>query len=121
MNKQLLPKNSSASQLKALYKPNKMDGYPLYPEKEDIYMQDEEVKLDPEAVAEFNYSPNFFAHHTKNELDFQDLQTGDDLDVPGDELDNANENIGSEDEENNYYSLGGDNHLDLDENTPFNN
>jgi hypothetical protein len=35
---------------------------------------------------------------------------GDQLDVPGSELDNAQEDIGSEDEENNYYSLGGDNH-----------
>ena len=30
---------------------------------------------------------------------------GDDLVVPGSELDDADENIGSEDEENNYYSL----------------
>lgn len=36
--------------------------------------------------------------------------TGEDLDVPGSELDNPEENIGEEDEENNYYSLGGDNH-----------
>lgn len=35
---------------------------------------------------------------------------GEDLDVPGAELDDANEAIGSEDEENNSYSLGGDNH-----------
>ncbi len=37
---------------------------------------------------------------------------GSDLDVPGAELDDANENIGNEDEENNYYSLGGDDHND---------
>jgi hypothetical protein len=30
---------------------------------------------------------------------------GDDLEVPGSELDDADENIGEEDEENNYYSL----------------
>jgi two-component system, chemotaxis family, protein-glutamate methylesterase/glutaminase len=29
------------------------------------------------------------------------------------------ENIGSEDEENNYYSLGGDNHINLEENHVF--
>jgi hypothetical protein len=33
---------------------------------------------------------------------------GEDLDVPGSELDDQNEAIGSEDEENNSYSLGGD-------------
>lgn len=37
---------------------------------------------------------------------------GEDLDVPGSELDDANEAIGSEDEENNPYSLGGDGHED---------
>ena len=41
--------------------------------------------------------------------------TGDDLDIPGSEDDDANEEIGEEDEENNYYSLGGDAHEDLEE------
>ncbi|MEO7923093.1 MAG: hypothetical protein ABIR30_05395 [Chitinophagaceae bacterium] len=34
--------------------------------------------------------------------------SGSDLDVPGSEDDDANEEIGEEDEENNSYSLGGD-------------
>lgn len=34
--------------------------------------------------------------------------SGKDLDVPGSEEDDANEEIGEEDEENNSYSLGGD-------------
>ncbi len=38
-----------------------------------------------------------------------------DLDVPGSEDDDANEEIGEEDEENNYYSLGGDAHDNLEE------
>ena len=37
---------------------------------------------------------------------------GSDLDVPGSELDDEKEAIGSEDEENNPYSLGGDGHED---------
>ncbi|HEX2536324.1 MAG TPA: hypothetical protein VHK69_21430 [Chitinophagaceae bacterium] len=41
-----------------------------------------------------------------------------DLDVPGSELDDENESIGEEDEENNYYSLGGDRHENLEED-PF--
>lgn len=36
--------------------------------------------------------------------------SGGDLDVPGSELDDVQERIGSEDEENNYYSLGSDKH-----------
>jgi hypothetical protein len=31
------------------------------------------------------------------------------------ELDDKHREIGSEDEENNYYSIGGDNHNDLEE------
>ena len=34
--------------------------------------------------------------------------SGKDLDVPGSELDEAQEATGNEDEENNYYSLGGE-------------
>ena len=44
-----------------------------------------------------------------NEESFQDNISASDLDIPGDELDDAEENIGEEDEENNDYSLVGDN------------
>lgn len=40
---------------------------------------------------------------------------GKDLDIPGSEQDDNQEMIGSEDEENNSYSLGGDNHENLEE------
>lgn len=43
-------------------------------------------------------------HNAKSNLE------GETLDVPGSELDDQQESIGSEDEENSYYSLGGDNH-----------
>ena len=41
-----------------------------------------------------------------NEKGFGSRQSGKDLDVPGEELDDRNENMGEEDEENNAYSLG---------------
>jgi hypothetical protein len=44
----------------------------------------------------------------RNRAGFPLDATGDDLDVPGSEIDDVNESIGEEDEENNYYSLGGD-------------
>jgi hypothetical protein len=47
-------------------------------------------------------------------VDNEDLNT--DLDIPGSDLDDENEAIGEEDEENNYYSLGGDNHSAQEEN-----
>lgn len=40
--------------------------------------------------------------------DIQEELKQSDLDIPGAESDDSNENIGEEDEENNYYSLGGD-------------
>jgi len=43
------------------------------------------------------------------------LEGENDLDVPGAEEDDLNEEIGEEDEENNYYSLGGDAHENLEE------
>jgi hypothetical protein len=42
-----------------------------------------------------------------NERGFGEERSGKDLDVPGAEADDANESIGEEDEENNSYSLGG--------------
>jgi hypothetical protein len=47
----------------------------------------------------------------KRPVDF----TGEDLDVPGTELDDDQEERGSEDEENNIYSLGGDEKNNLEE------
>ena len=43
-----------------------------------------------------------------NEKTSANAISGSDLDVPGADDDNADENIGEEDEENNPYSLGGD-------------
>jgi len=72
-------------------------GYESYPAEDDIYNKSVETDEDPTDSEDID-----------NLLD-------NDLDVPGSELDNAQEDIGSEDEENNYYSIGGDNHDDLDE------
>ena len=49
--------------------------------------------------------------HRDRPVDF----TGKDLDIPGSELDDEAEETGAEDEENNSYSIGGDNHDDLEE------
>lgn len=48
-----------------------------------------------------------------SKLEFLDEEN--DLDVPGAELDDQNEELGEEDEENNYYSLGGERHEGLEE------
>ena len=75
----------------------------LYPGSKDIYSQlQEDGNIDVEDISAINETNG-------------NIKTGNDLDVPGSELDDAQENIGSEDEENNYYSIGGDNHNDLEE------
>lgn len=90
------------------------EGYPLYPPSEDIYSKGKkEMSLNPEDLSK-KKAPNE-GKSDSNEKDFEDDMSGDDLDIPGSELDDQQESVGSEDEENNYYSLGGDNHNDLEE------
>lgn len=88
-------------------------GYPLYPPEDDIYSQDEKISdIDPEDLSKKKRRNE--VPETMNEKDFKDDMSGSDLDIPGAELDDDQEDIGNEDEENNYYSLGGDNHEDLE-------
>ena len=94
----------------------KINTYPgniLYPASDDIFNKNIEEDIDPETLEE-NKEPTA-KPGKQNEKEFDEDVSGDDLDVPGSELDDDQENIGSEDEENNYYSLGGDDHNDLDE------
>jgi hypothetical protein len=75
-----------------------------YPPEEDIFRKStRKVNIEPEDPV-----LKIMGDHNRNEGE---------LDVPGSELDDADEAIGSEDEENNYYSLGGDIHDELDENS----
>ena len=90
---------------------NEDPDYPIYPPDDDIYSKFKEEDLDPEYILKKKKE----RQEKQNEKDFNDDATGNDLDVPGSELDDEQEDVGSEDEENNYYSLGGDDHNDLDE------
>jgi hypothetical protein len=101
---------------KNLKEKEELPGYPIYPPNEDIYQTDIEDKdVDPEDISKKVVSNEYDRAGLRNEKDFTDDPFGDDLDVPGSELDDDAETIGNEDEENNYYSLGGDNHNDLEE------
>ena len=93
---------------------HELSGYPLYPPSEDIYRQfKEKSDVNPEDISK-KKTPNE-DKESLNEKGFKDDMSGGDLDVPGSELDDQQESVGSEDEENNYYSIGGDNHNDLEE------
>ena len=85
----------------------------VYSTSDDIYNKASEEDMDPEDVYKEKI-PNEKPGRL-NEKNFDVDIAGGDLDIPGAELDDEQEDIGSEDEENNYYSLGGDNHNDLDE------
>ena len=81
--------------------PDRNNDLPLDPDEENLDgLLDEEVReLEPEEIIELG----------------DDSSLDDGLDIPGAELDDEMERIGEEDEENNYYSLGGDDHDDLEE------
>ncbi|HLP05526.1 MAG TPA: hypothetical protein VK152_08870 [Paludibacter sp.] len=85
-----------------------LPGYPPYPPGEDIYSRyKEEPEIDPEETSRQKEAE---ATGGLNRKEFEEDMSGGDLDIPGAELDDEQEDLGSEDEENNLYSLGGDNH-----------
>jgi len=91
-------------------------GYALYPPSEDIYNQsNKEMNLNPEDLSKKKAPNEDEGEGSLNEKNFENHMSGDDLDVPESELDDQQESVGSEDAENNYYSLGGDAHNDLEE------
>jgi len=93
-----------------------LQGYPPYPSSEDIYDKGQkDGKIDPEDPTGIRELHSNYRNGKFNEKDFDEDVSGGDLDIPGSELDDLLEIIGSEDEENNYYSLGGDDHNDLEE------
>ena len=92
---------------------NTFPGYPHYPASDDIFNKEKEVDLNTQDLTKVKSQED--EEGKRNEKDFCEDVTGEDLDVPGSKADEAKENSGSEDEENNYYSLGGDDHNDLDE------
>jgi len=89
-------------------------GYLPYPPEQDIYVQStKESEINPENIGESKITDEIIV--TGNDPLEMEPQSGSDLDIPGAELDDQNEAIGTEDEENNYYSIGGDGHNDLEE------
>ena len=78
-------------------------------------MSKEEGGINPEDISKKKVPNQDVGAGKNNEKNFEEDASGDDLDVPGSELDDAEESVGREDEENNFYSLGGDNHKDLRE------
>jgi len=77
-----------------------------YPPQEDIYNKEDKLEnINPDSISTENAIDQKEGEWNENtfNIDKED-QPGNDLDIPGSELDDEQENIGSEDEENNYYS-----------------
>lgn len=78
-----------------------LPGYPEYEKEDDIYIKAKhEEDVDPEDI------------NNKKDLVDEIDSFEDDLDIPGSELDDELEEIGNEDEENNYYSLSDNDDLE---------
>lgn len=88
-------------------------------EGENAQETDDDLGIRPGTEADVNEDDLVVLNSTNDEIGLpqnvsnEDLNT--DLDIPGSELDDDNESIGEEDEENNYYSLGGDRHESQEE------
>lgn len=81
-------------------------------EKKDLFISTRDMPGDDENLRHAALDSTDEDGTPLNEDSFNANISPDDLDVPGAGLDDENEKIGEEDEENNEYSLGGDNHDD---------
>ena len=85
-----------------------------YPPENDIYGRDNQAQdINPEdlstkkATNELNDNPE--------EIDLCNNYDGIYLDMPGADLYDADEKIAEEDEESKYFSIAGENHMELEE------
>src|SRR6187402_2319065 len=95
---------------------NKLPNSLLYPPEEDIYRKyHKESDIDPEDISKKKVPVEINNITDLNQKEFDEDMSGGDLDIPGLESEDEFENTGNEDEENSYYSLGGDSHNNLEE------
>ncbi|MDD4972294.1 MAG: hypothetical protein PHT07_22935 [Paludibacter sp.] len=93
------------------------EGYPVYPENEDIYNRfKKERSIDPEDITK---TKELVITRKESEVDLSENFVADDLDIPGIVVDDVEEVDGIEDEENDFFSIGGDDHIDLEENLGY--
>jgi hypothetical protein len=95
------------------FEENTFPDYPNYAGSDDIYYHDKEEDLNPEE--RYKIKKSYKRAGKRNGKKIIEDATDSYLDIPGNELDELQENEGSEYEENNLYSLGGNNYNDLDE------
>jgi len=113
MKKIDFPKRTRPGEGKDISEESDYPAYKPYPPDEDIYTKDEqETTIDPEDLSQDrSYPKTGVKKEDEAEADVSEL----DLDIPGVDLDDEMESVGSEDEENNYYSITDDNFDDLED------
>src|SRR6478609_7083547 len=90
---------------------NKFPDSLLYPPEEDIYRKfHKESDIDPEDISKKKAPVEINNVSELNQKEFDEDMSGGDLDIPGLDFDDE------EDEENSHYSIGGDDHNNLEEN-----
>jgi len=90
------------------------EGYPLYPEKEDIYTKfKKEKRIDPEAITQFK--ENGIVGINKEE-DLNVESTDSEIDIDESESDNRSESMENDDEENFYSGLVDADNIDIEGN-----
>ncbi|PZX92108.1 hypothetical protein DOS84_17570 [Flavobacterium aquariorum] len=89
----------------------------LYPPEEDIYRKfHKESEIDPEDISKKKVPVEINNISELNQKEFDEDMSGGDLDIPGLEFDDEQLSTTDEDEENSHYSIGGDDHNNLEEN-----
>jgi hypothetical protein len=89
--------------------PANLEGYPVYEPEEDVYKQFSKKKYPNSEVNTYSgANKELPIDKIISNQENSSENMGQDLDVPGSELDDKQESVGSEDEENNFYSLGDD-------------
>ena len=97
---------------------NKLPDSLLYPPEEDIYRKfHKECDIDPEDISKKKAPIEINKISELNQKEFEEDMSGADLDIPGLDFDDEYLSTGDEDEENSHYSIGGDDHNNLEENT----
>ena len=86
---------------------------PIHAVQEKRYNRDSDEDMDPEGLIEMELDHKLPGNW--NEMDFSKNGTGNDRDVQGADLDDEEEAIGSVDDGKNYYCIGGDGQMVLDE------
>ena len=96
----------------------KLPHYLLYPPEEDIYSKFRiESDIDPEDISKKKIPVEMSKISELNQKEFDEDMSEGDLDIPRLKYDDDYLSNGDEGQENSHYSIGGEDHNNLEENS----